>query len=178
MRVRPVASGPRSTSSPISGPTVWRSSGSTCCSTGCSRGAPTRTRRTRSRLRLSQRDRGHTGVQPALLLVPTGPASGSGVLTRGDPACAWGAADRGIAVVTERVDQQVVLVDVALDVLVGPGDDRIDLHPASVGVPFHGAGGGPLGSLGPAQTRGPCGVGLQGVAERLDLAHRTTQVGV
>src|SRR5690606_11377310 len=63
-------------------------------------------------------------VDPALGLVPAGPAAAARVLARGDPGGARPAPDRGVAVVDERVDQDAVVGDVALDLLVAPPGQR------------------------------------------------------
>src|SRR3546814_14479336 len=63
------------------------------------------------------------------------PATGAWVLAGGDPRSAGPAADRGIAVVDQRVDQDAVLGDVTLDVLVAPTRDRRDFDLALFGVP-------------------------------------------
>src|SRR3546814_2399651 len=74
-------------------------------------------------------------VDPAFGLVLSGPATGAWVLAGGDPRSAGPAADRGIAVVDQRVDQDAVLGDVTLDVLVAPTRDRRDFDLALFGVP-------------------------------------------
>src|SRR5206468_3222544 len=84
-------------------------------------------------------------VDPALELVAPGPAPGPFVLTGGDRTCAWNAADRRIALVVERVVRNLVDVDVRLDALRVPIDDRLHLPDA---VPVR-----PLDLLGPCTGR-------------------------
>src|SRR5262245_5364084 len=56
-------------------------------------------------------------VQPALCLVGAGPPTRAGILARRRLARAVGAADRGVALVVQRVVGHVVLVQVAPHVL-------------------------------------------------------------
>src|SRR3546814_8234165 len=70
------------------------------------------------------------------------------------------AADRQVALLLQRVHRHVVVGDVALDVGVGPGCDRVDLHQAPQVAHDDGclAAGGGLGS---AQTAHPRRLALQ-----------------
>src|SRR4051794_22770200 len=75
--------------------------------------------------RVKQR-RSH-GVQAALRLVPAGPAPGAGVVRVEGGLRAGLAPDGEVALVDERVVGDVVVLDVAGDVVVGPHRDRVDL---------------------------------------------------
>src|SRR4051812_43410309 len=63
-------------------------------------------------------------VDPALGLAGAGPAAAAGVLARRDAPGAGPAADRRVAVVAERVDQDVVLDDVGVDLVLRPARER------------------------------------------------------
>ena len=52
-----------------------------------------------------------------------------------DRAGARRAADRAVAELEQRVDRHLVLGDVGVDVVLGPGGDRVDLDHAALGVP-------------------------------------------
>src|SRR3546814_14846933 len=104
------------------------------------------------------------------------PATGAWVLAGGDPRSAGPAADRGIAVVDQRVDQDAVLGDVTLDVLVAPTRDRRDFDLALFGVPADDRCDDPVVGLGATQSRGPGVIASQGVRERLHLADRAAGV--
>src|SRR6202012_4418485 len=66
-------------------------------------------------------------VNTALGLPGPGPPARARVLARGHLAGAGRAADRGVAVVDQRVDQDAVLGDVVGDLLAGPAHDGVDL---------------------------------------------------
>src|SRR5262245_33242207 len=73
---------------------------------------------------------GTLGVQAALLLFGTlpPPATGAKVLAGADGARAGGAADRGKALVVQRVVWHVVPADVVPHLRFGPVGQRIDLE--------------------------------------------------
>src|SRR3712207_713965 len=90
-------------------------------------------------------------VDAALGLAGAGPAAAACVLAGRDPSGARKAADRGVAVVLQRVDQDAVLEDVPLDLLVAPPGQRRHLDLALARVPAdHGRYHAVVG-LGPAQ---------------------------
>src|SRR5690349_21567384 len=112
---------------------------------------------------------GRSPMDAALGLVRTCPATAARVLAGGDPAGARRAADGGVAVVHERVHQDVVLGDVPLDVLVAPAGQRGHLDLALLGVPADDRRDDPVVGLGPAQAGGPRVVLGQRTLERLHL---------
>ena len=98
--------------------------------------------------------RGHEWIPHSVLLVPAQrPLRGSS--PGSDPAGAGPAADRRVAVVDQRVDEDAVLGDVALDLLVGPARERGDLDLALLGVPADHRRDHAVVGLGPAQPGRP-----------------------
>src|SRR4051794_37058893 len=80
-------------------------------------------------------------VQAALDLVGAGPPALAGVARTG----ARLAADRGVALIVERVVGQIVLEDVVPHVALGPIGQRSGLPEAVLGVPAQPRGVGALG---------------------------------
>src|SRR3954451_23626119 len=115
-------------------------------------------------------------MNAALGLVGAGPPAAAGVLARSDPAGAWSAADRRVAVVDQRVDQHPVLGDVALHLLVAPSRERGDLDLALLGVPADYRRDDPVVGLGAAQPGGPGVVRRERVGQGLHLAQRAALV--
>src|SRR4051812_30042614 len=117
-------------------------------------------------------------VDPALGLGGAGPAAASRVLARRDALGAGPAADGGVAVVLQRVDQYAVLEDVLLDLLVAPPGERRDLDLLLLVVPSNDRRDDTVVRLGPTQTGRPGVVAGEGLLEWRDLAQRAAQVGV
>src|SRR5215218_4648666 len=69
-------------------------------------------------------------VDPALELVRSGPATRPFIAVTGDGTRARNAADRGIALVVQRVVRNLVHIDVGLDALRVPVDERLHLPDA------------------------------------------------
>jgi hypothetical protein len=115
-------------------------------------------------------------VDAALGLRPARPAAGPGVLPLGDGAGARGAADRAVALLPQRGEEDVrVLGDVRLEVVGGPAAIGASRQPRlasqrTVGVP--------------ARPGSPRGAGRsprresRSVVQRGDLAQRAARVGV
>ena len=106
-------------------------------------------------------------MDAALGLAGAGPSAAARVVAGGDPARAGPAADAGIAVVDERVDEDAVVGDVGLDLLVAPASQGRDLDLALLGVPADDRRDDPVVGLGAAQAGGPGVVLRQRVGERL-----------
>src|SRR3954453_16453714 len=121
---------------------------------------------------------GSRSVQAALHLAGARPAAGPGVLARLEPPGARPATDRAVAVEQQRGDQDAVLGDVAVDVVLRPGSDRVELYHAALLVPLDDLH--VLARLGlvAAQARGPGDVVLQRGPQRHDLAQCAALVGV
>src|SRR5688500_8057683 len=117
-------------------------------------------------------------MDPALGLVGAGPSPAARVVPGRHAPGAGPAADAGVAVVYEGVDEDAVVGDVGLDLLVAPPGQRGDLDLALAGVPADDRRDHPVVRLGATQAGGPGVVLGQGVGERLDLAQRAAQVGV
>src|SRR5919197_2766854 len=90
-------------------------------------------------------DQGCVDVDAALELVGAGPAARALLLARADGTGARDAADRRVARVVQRVVRDLVHVDVGVDALRVPVDDRLDLPDAvalaPLDLPRAGAGG-------------------------------------
>src|SRR4051812_43770715 len=71
-------------------------------------------------------------MQAAFQLVAAVPAAAARVRTVFHRHGAGHAADGEVALVEQRIDGNVVVLDVALDVEIGPRRDGIDLHQAAV----------------------------------------------
>src|SRR5919204_4547080 len=109
-------------------------------------------------------------VDTTLELPRAGPASGALVLTGSDGPRAGNAADRRVAAVVQRVVGDLVDVDVGLDALRVPVDERLDLPDAVPLAPLDAARAAPGGRLLAADAGDPGVVLGQGALERLDLA--------
>src|SRR6516164_11394647 len=117
-------------------------------------------------------------MDAALGLAGPSPAPAARVGAWLDPARAGRAADRGVAVVDQRVDQHVVGGDVVVDLLLGPADDRVDLDHLPPVVPLDHLGLAAVAGLVPAYAGDPRVVVGQRPLQRLDLAQVAAQVRV
>src|ERR1700722_10408126 len=109
-------------------------------------------------------------MEATLGLVHPRPAPGARVLTGGDGTSGRRTSDRDVADVVQRVAGQAVGLDVVIDVVVGPGDERVDLHePASL-VVGHDRGRRALGGVDSLQAGDPRRFGGQVVVHRRNLA--------
>src|SRR5436309_6135517 len=95
---------------------------------------------------------GRLVVDPALDLVGAGPASFPAASRPG----ARGAADRGIALVVQRVVRKLVPMDVAPQILLGPVGQGIHLPDSPLLVVLELGGSRPGGSLLAANPGDPC----------------------
>src|SRR5665811_1267110 len=117
-------------------------------------------------------------MYPAFGLVVAGPASGPGVFARGDLARAGRASDRRIALCDQRVARQGMRDLIGLDILVGPGRQRVDLDEIVLVVPGDDRRAGPGRCLDPAHARDPGGPAVQGPGERVNLAQEAAEVRI
>src|SRR3954465_5584866 len=117
-------------------------------------------------------------VQAALHLAGAGPAPRPRALARLEPPGTRPTPDRAVPVGEQRIHEDAVLGDVALDLVLGPGGDRVELHHGALLVPFDDPNVVARGRLVAAQPGRPCGVVLQGAAQRQNLTQRTALVGV
>src|SRR5215831_6251785 len=97
---------------------LWATSGTSSPMAAAARG---------SELPCATATRPCSGMNAALGLAGPGPAPAARIGAGLDPARAGRAADRGIAVVDQRVDQHAVGGDVVVDLFLRPADDRVDL---------------------------------------------------
>src|SRR6516165_1192932 len=117
-------------------------------------------------------------MDAAFGLAGPGPAPAARVGAGLDPARAGRAADRGVAVVDQRVDQYAVGGDVVVDLLLGPADNRVDLDHLPPVVPLDHLGLTAIAGLVAAHASDPRVIVGQGPLQRLDLAQVTAQVRV
>src|SRR5258705_11821692 len=103
-------------------------------------------------------------VQPALRLALSGPPAGAGILAGRDRLGARHATDGRVALVDQRVDGHVVVLDVAGNVEVRPGRDRVDLDEATE-VADDDRGLAPRRRLDPAEAAHPRLLAGQGAVE-------------
>src|SRR5580693_10536216 len=122
--------------------------------------------------------RARLSMDAALGLSCAGPAPAARVGAGLDPERARRAADRGVAVVDQRVDQHAVGGDVVVDLLLGPADDRVDLDHLPPVVPLDHLGLAPVAGLVPADAGDPRVIVGQRPLQRLNLAQVAAQVGV
>ena len=128
---------------------------------------------------LSCRSADELHVDAALGLAGAGPAAAARVLARRDPAGAWRAADRRVAVVQQRVDQDAVLGDVVVDLLSVQRASGVTLTICPSCRPTRPRRAiTALVGLVPAHARCPRVVAAQRAVQRLDLAQLAAQVGV
>src|SRR5579862_9573108 len=99
--------------------------------------------------------RTRSSMNAALRLSGARPAPAARVGTRFDPDGASLAADRGVAVVDQRVDQHALLGDVVVHLLLRPADDRVDLDHFAPVIPLDHAGLPPLAGLVPPDAGDP-----------------------
>src|SRR6266540_1402546 len=123
-------------------------------------------------------EQGGVDVDAALELPRAGPASGALVLARSDGTRARDAADRRVSAVVQRVVGNLVDVDVGLDALRVPVDERLDLPDAVALRPFDLLRIGAGRALLAADAGDPRVVFGQRALERLDLADVAAAVGV
>src|SRR5580698_5524606 len=117
-------------------------------------------------------------MNAALGLSGPGPAPAARVGTRLDPGGAGRAADGGVALVDQRVDQHAVGDDVVVDLLLAPADDRVDLDHLPPVVPLDHLGLAAVTGLVPADAGDPRVIVGQRPLQRLDLAQVAAQVRV
>ena len=117
-------------------------------------------------------------VDPALGLFETRPAAGARRAARPDRLGAVGAADRGVALIVQRVVREVVLMDVVPDVALGPVRERVQLPEPEALVPAELRGLGATAGVLAADAGDPAVDGRERPAHRLDLAHAAAGVGV
>src|SRR5437588_9734587 len=79
------------------------------------------------------------------------------------------APDRGVTAIVQRVVRQLVPVDIAPDVLLGPVDQRVDLPDPPLWVALDLGGASAVRSLLATDARDPCVDVLEGPLERGDL---------
>src|SRR5688500_7727862 len=116
-------------------------------------------------------------VDAALELVRTGPAPGALLLVGTDRAGARDAADRAVAGLVERVERDLVHLDVGPDPPLVPVGEGMDLPDAVALRPLHLRRPGARRRLVAADPRDPGVVGLERPQQRLDLAHVAAAVG-
>src|SRR3712207_2349567 len=116
-------------------------------------------------------------MQPTLVLIEPGPASGPGVLVRVHGPRLRLTPDALVPLVEERVDGHVVLLHVVPHLLVRPPGERRDLGGPVALLPNDRPRVGPLGGLLPADTCHPGAVALERPLQGLDLADLAAQVG-
>src|SRR5579859_2176910 len=109
-------------------------------------------------------------MDAALRLTGPGPAPAARIGAGLDPDRAGRAADRGVAVVHQRVHEHVIGGDVVVDLLLRPADDRVDLDHLAPVVPLHDGRLPAFAGLVPAHAGDPRVVLAQRALERLDLA--------
>src|SRR5438445_6802022 len=117
-------------------------------------------------------------VNPAFDLVATGPTPGALVFIPNDRARARHTADRRVARVVQRVVRNLVDVDVGLDALRVPVDDRLHLPDAVALRPLHAPRVLPRQRLLAADAADPRVVVREDALERLDLADVAAAVGI
>jgi hypothetical protein len=121
---------------------------------------------------------GQPRVQPALAVgvgLPP-PAPGALVLAGAGRPGAGGAADRGVALLVQRVDGQAVGPHVGPDLVAGPVGERVELDDAAMGVVHLGLGGpGPGRAAVAAQPGRPRPDPGQGPVQGGDLADVAAQ---
>src|ERR1700733_2299156 len=94
-------------------------------------------------------------MEAALRLAGARPPAAARVGARLDADRAGGAADRRVAVVDQRIHQHALLGDEIIDLLLGPADDRVDLHHLAAVVPLHHLGLAAVAGLVPANPGDP-----------------------
>src|SRR5699024_10510243 len=88
-----------------------------------------------------------SSVNPALGLAGAGPTPRARVLPRSHPPSAGRAPDGRVAVARQRVDREVMLTLVSVDVRAGPPHQWVDLDQPVRVVPGHDGGLRPRGGL-------------------------------
>src|SRR5436189_4389745 len=123
-------------------------------------------------------DQGGVHVDAALELPRAGPTSAALGLAGGDGPRAGDAADRRVAAVVQRVVGDLVDVDVGLDALRVPVDERLDLPDAVPLRPLDLLRVRPCRALLPPDAGDPRVVARERALERLDLADVAAAVGI
>src|SRR2546421_5232641 len=163
-RVKPASAGARPRSGPVEG--VWGN-----------REGPPATSAASAASVIALLDQRCVDVDPALELVGAGPAARALLLARAHRPRARDAPDRRIAGVVQRVVRDLVDVDVGLDALRVPVDERLDLPDAVPLAPLDAARTGPRRRLLPADAGDPGVVAGERTLERLDLPNVAALVG-
>src|SRR5205807_7912805 len=88
------------------------------------------------------------------------------------------AADRGVAVVDERVHEHALGGDEVIHLLLRPADDRVDLDHLPPVIPLHDLALAALAGLVPANAGDPGVVVLERPLQGLHLAQVAAQVGI
>ncbi len=109
-------------------------------------------------------------METAFGLVLPGPPAFSRVLTLRHRRRGRRAAVRDVAGIPERVQRQCLFRQVVVDVVVGPGRERVHLHHAPSGVPCDDRRIGALWRVDALEARDPRAVACDGLLERLHLA--------
>src|SRR6516162_10839374 len=86
-------------------------------------------------------------VQAAFLFDGAGPAPGAVVLAVGHRPRARPAADARVTLVVQRIVRHIILVDEGPDILLGPGEQRVDFDQAELGIPADDIGTGAIAGL-------------------------------
>ena len=74
-------------------------------------------------------------MKAAFGLRMSGPTAGPVIFTGRDRTGAWPAANRGIALIVQRVIGYVMRDDIRPDITFGPRQERVDLYKIELGVP-------------------------------------------
>src|SRR5215510_5470151 len=117
-------------------------------------------------------------VDPALELVRPGPAARPLLLVGCDRPGAGDAADRAVARLVERVEGNLVHLDVRPDALLVPVRERVHLPDGVALRPLQLRGFGSARRLVPADAGDPGVVRVERLEQRLDLANLAATVGV
>src|SRR4249919_390148 len=94
-------------------------------------------------------------VDAALGLDEARPSAGPRIRVAGHPPGTRRAADGGIAIEEQRIDDDAALGDVRLDVGVGPPSDGVDLHLSELCVVLDHTSAGACRRVGPPQAGDP-----------------------
>ena len=117
-------------------------------------------------------------MQSALGFGETRPTTGARIFTGTDSARAMRAADAWIILIVQFIVWDVVVVDVAPDLLGSPVHDRIDFHEIELRVPLNSVRTGSGGGLVAANTGNPSVQLAELPAEWFDLTQAAAEVGV
>src|SRR5262245_18878883 len=117
-------------------------------------------------------------MDPALELVGAGPAARALLFVLGDRPGAGDAADRAVARLVQRVEGNLVHLDVGPDALLVPVRERVHLPDAVALRPLQLRRLGAARRLVAADARDPGAVGLERRQQRLDLADLAAAIRV